>query len=85
MRESTVGMDHASYWHGYLKARHHVFLIMAIVLMVMALISMLTGRCLVKYRGIVSRADEPDTFRQTIVLDSVLGLIFLGLFLYTSN
>ena len=66
-------------------ARHHVSLILGIVLMVMALISTLTGRCLVKYRGIVSRADEPKTFWQTIALDCLLGLFFLGLYLYTAQ
>jgi hypothetical protein len=47
-----AGMDHDSYWHGYLMARHHTFLILGIVLMVMSLIFTLTGRCLVRFQGI---------------------------------
>jgi hypothetical protein len=76
-----MGLD----WHGYLMARHHTQLILAIVFMGMALISALTGRCLVKYRGIVSRAEDPKTFWQTIALDSIIGLIFFGLYVYTLN
>jgi hypothetical protein len=78
-----AGMDHDSYWHGYLMARHHVSLILGIVLMVMALIFTLTGRCLVKYQGIISRAEDPKTFWQNIAVYCLLGLFFLGLYLYT--
>jgi hypothetical protein len=78
-------MDHDSYWYRYLMARHHVSLILGIALMVVALISMLTGRCFVMYRGIVSRAEDPNTFWRTIALNCVLSLFFLGLYLYTVN
>jgi hypothetical protein len=56
---------------------------MGIVLMVMSLIFTLSGRCLVKYRGIVSRAEDPKEFWQNIALYCVLGLICLGFYLYT--
>jgi hypothetical protein len=69
-----VGMDHDSYWHGYLMARHHTFLILGIVLMVMSLIFTLTGICLVKYGGIIYRAEDPKTFWQNIALYCLLGL-----------
>jgi hypothetical protein len=78
-------MDHHSYWDGYLMARHHIFLILGAVLMVMALISTLTGRCLVKYEGIVNRAKDPKTFWQNVAFYYLLGLICLGLYLYTAN
>jgi heme/copper-type cytochrome/quinol oxidase subunit 2 len=78
-------MDHDSYWHGYLMARHQTFLILGTVLMVMALISTLTGRCLVKYRGIIGRAERPKAFRQNVTLCYLLGLLSLGLYLYTAN
>ena len=84
-RESTAGMNHDSYWHGYLLARHYTFLIMGIVLMVMTLIFTLTGTCLVKYRGIVHRAEDPKKFWQNIALYFLLGLVSLGLYLYTVN
>ncbi len=51
--------------------------------MVMSLIFTLSGRCLVKYRGIVSRAEDPKEFWQNIALYCVLGLICLGFYLYT--
>lgn len=78
-------MDHGSYWHGYFMARHHVFLILGIILMVVALVSALTGTTLVKFQGIVHRADDPKTFWESVVVDCLLGLIWLGLFLYTLN
>ena len=78
-------MDHDSYWHGYLLARHHVFLILGTVLMVVALISTLTGTTLVKYQGIVHRSDDPKTFWGSIVVDCLIGLICLGFYLYTVN
>ena len=64
-------------------ARHHTFLILGIVLMVMSLIFTVTGRCLVKYEGMVSRAEDPKTFWQSIALYCLLGLLSLGLYLYT--
>ena len=36
-----------------------------------------------KYEGIVSRAEDPKTFWQSIALYYLLGLLCLGLYLYT--
>ena len=66
-------------------ARHNVFLGLGAVLMGMTLIFALTGYCLVKYQGIVSRAKDPKGFWQGVATYFVLGLICLGLFLYTAN
>ena len=66
-------------------ARQHTFLILGTVLMVMALIFTLTGRCLVKYEGIIHRAKGPKTFWQNVALYYLLGLLCLGLYLYTAN
>jgi hypothetical protein len=78
-------MDHDSYWYGYLMARHHTFLILGTVLMVMALIFTLTGRCLVKYQGIINRAKDRKTFWQHVAVYYLPGLLCLGLYLYTAN
>ena len=72
-------------WHAYLMARHHTDLVFGTVLMGVVFVSMLTGRSLVKYRGIVSRAKDPKTFWQSIALYFVLGLVFFGLYIYTLN
>ncbi len=53
--------------------------------MAVVLISILTGRTLVKYQGIVSRADDPKTFWENIAVYCVLGLVCFGLYLYTAN
>jgi hypothetical protein len=78
-------MDHDSYWYGYLMARHNISLILAVVLIGMALISTVTGVCLVKYQGIVMRATDPKTFWQNVAMYYLLGILFLGLYLYTAN
>jgi hypothetical protein len=84
-RAATRPMDQNSYWHDYFMARHHTDLTLGIVLMSMALIFAVTGRCLVKYQGIVSRAKDPKTFWQNVALYALLGLVFLGLYVYTLN
>jgi len=53
--------------------------------MAVVLISIITGRTLVKYQGIVSRADDSKTFWGSVVVDFLLGLVLLGLYLYTNN
>jgi hypothetical protein len=53
--------------------------------MAMALIFTLTGRCLVKYQGIINRAKDPKTFWQNVAVYYLLGLLCLGLYLYTAN
>jgi hypothetical protein len=78
-------MDHDSYWYRYLMARHHTFLMLGTVLVAVALIFTLTGRCLVKYKGIISRAKDPKGFWQGVAEYYLLGLLFLGLYLYTAN
>ena len=66
-------------------ARHDTFLFLGTGLMVLALIFTLTGRCLVKYQGILNRAEDPKTFWQNVAVYYALGLLCLGLYLYTAN
>ena len=66
-------------------ARHHTFLILGTVLMVMALIFTLSGRCLVKYRGIINRDKDPKKFWQNVAVYYLFGLLSLGLYWYTAN
>jgi hypothetical protein len=78
-------MDHDSYWYGYLMSRHEIFLILGIVLFGLALISTLTGICLARYQGIIDRAKDPKTFWQNVAMYYLLGLLCLGLYLFTFN
>ena len=66
-------------------ARHHTFLILGVVLMVMALIFTLTGTCLVRFGGIIYRAEDPKAFWKNIVVILLLALACLGLYLYTAS
>jgi hypothetical protein len=78
-------MDHDSSWYGYLVARHNIELILGIVLFGLALISTLTGKCLVKFQGIVDRYKDPKTFWQNVAVYYLLGLLCFGFYLYTAN
>ena len=78
-------MDNGSYWRGYFMARHHVFLVLGMVLEAGALISTLTGRTFVKYQGIVSRATDPKTFQDNVVFYYLFGFFFVALYFCTFN
>ena len=78
-------MYNGSYWRGYFMARHHVSLVIGIVLEAGALISTLTGRTFVKYQGIVSRAKDPKTFQDNVVFYYLFGFFFLILYFCTFN
>ena len=53
-------MYNGSYWRGYFMARHHVSLVIGIVLEAGALISTLTGKTFVKYQGISFPRKGPE-------------------------
>jgi hypothetical protein len=77
-----ASMDHDSYWYQYFAARHNVELYIGLGSIGFALISLVTGKTLVKYQGIVSRAEDPKRFWQNVVVVCAMGAIFLGLFLF---
>jgi hypothetical protein len=78
-------MNQDSYWYGYLMARHETFLIVGVIFMAMTLASALTGVSFEKYQGFVFREDDPKKFRRGIVAGFLLGLVSLGLYVYTFN
>ncbi len=78
-------MDRHSYLYGYLAARHQTFLILGTVLVASALIFTLSGRCLVRFQGIIDRAKDPKSFWQSVSVYYLFGLLCLGLYLYTAN
>ena len=77
-----VGVDHASYLYRYFAARHDIELYIGLGSIGFALVSMITGKTLVKYQGIVSRAEDPKGFWQNVAVVGAMGAIFLGLFLF---
>jgi hypothetical protein len=66
-------------------ARHEVFLIGGWVSMAVTLTSLLTGTCLVKYRGFVFREEDPKEFWQGVAMYCAFGLISFWLYWYTST
>ena len=71
-------MDHFS----YLIDREHRFLLTGIVLLVLPAIFILSGETFEPRGGIVCRAGEPKRFWWNVVMYSLGGLFFIGLYLY---
>jgi hypothetical protein len=74
-------MDHFS----YLIDREHRLLLIGIVLLVMPAIFILSGEVFEPRHGIVCRANEPNRFWWNVVLYSLAGLFFIGLYVYQSG
>lgn len=79
---SMAPMDHSSYWYQYFAARRDVEFYLGLGSIAFALISMVTGKTLDRYQGIVSRAENPKGFWGNVAVVSAMGAIFLGLFLF---
>jgi hypothetical protein len=77
-----AAMDHNSYWYQYFAARRDVELYLGLGLIAFAFISTITGKTLVKFQGIVSRAADPKGFWWNVAVVCAMGVIFLGLFIF---
>ncbi len=77
-----TAMDHDSYWYHYFAVRRDVELYLGLGSIAFALISIATGKTLVRFQGVVSRAEDPKGFRENVAAACAIGAIFLGLFLF---
>jgi hypothetical protein len=77
-----AAMNHDSYWYQYFAARRNVELYLGLGSIAFALISMVTGKTLVKFQGIVSRAEDRKGFWWNVAVVSAMGAVFLSLFLF---
>ena len=77
-----AGMDHDGYWYKYLAARHGIALYMGLVFLGVVLISVITGKTLVKGEGIVSKAKEPKTFWGAVISLLVGAVVLIGLYAF---
>jgi hypothetical protein len=77
-----AGMNHDSYWYQYFAARRDVELYLGLGLIAFALISTATGKTLVRFKGIVSRVEDPKGFWWDVAIVSAMGATLLGLFLF---
>ena len=77
-----AGMDHVGYWYRYLAARHDVAFYISVVFIAVALASAASGYTLVKYQGIVSRADDPKNFWQAVAIEFLIGVAFWCLYAF---
>jgi hypothetical protein len=75
-------MDHDGYWYKYLAARHGFDIKFGFFLLGAALISVLTGKTLVRFRGIVSESEDPKTYWESVITFLVLGIVFVGLYAF---
>ena len=68
-----------NYWITYLTSRRDVSMYIGLVSLLIAAVSMHTGKTLERHRGLVSREEEPKRFRRNVVGYAVIGFIFIGL------
>jgi hypothetical protein len=78
---SMAGMYHDSYWYRYFAARRDVEFYLGLGSIAFGLLSIATGKTLVKYHGIVSRAEDPRGFWENIAVVFAIGVVFIALFL----
>jgi len=75
-------MDHDGYWYQYLAARHDFDIKFGFFLLCAVLISLLTGKTLVRFRGIVSESEDPKTYWEGVITYLVFGAVFIGLYAF---
>jgi uncharacterized membrane protein YfcA len=72
-------MGNKGYWLSYLTSRRYASMYIGLVLLLIVAVAMLTGKIPERYRGLVSRDEEPKRFRRDVVTCLILGLFFIGL------
>lgn len=77
-----AGMDHDGYWCRYLAARHDTDFYLSVAFIAAALASTVSGYTLVKYQGIVARADDPKNFWQAVAIYLLIGIALWGLYTF---
>lgn len=68
--------------HVHMMDRQHMPLLIGIVSLLMAVAFTLIGETLTRYHGIVSRAEDPKRFWWNVVGFFLVGLFFIGAYLY---
>lgn len=68
-----------SYWLLYLTSRRYVSMYIGLACVLIAAVSVLTGKTLERYHGVVSRDEDPKRFRGDILTYVAMGLFFIGL------
>lgn len=64
--------------------RQHRFLLIAIVLLGVGVVSTLSDKTIERYHGIVYRTEEPKRFWEDVAFYYLGGFIFLYLFLFSN-
>ncbi len=67
------------YWFLYLTSRRYVCMYIGLACLLIAAVSILTGKTFAAHRGFVSRDEEPKRFRENVVTYLILGLVSIGL------
>ena len=76
------GMDQDGYWYRYPAARHDFDIKFAFFLLCAVLISLLTGKTLVRFQGAVSESEDPMKFWEAVITYLVFGAVFVGLYAF---
>jgi hypothetical protein len=67
------------YWLSYLTSRRYVSMYVGLGSLLIGAVSMPTGKTPVRFRGLVSRDEDPKGFRASVVAWFILGFFFIGL------
>jgi Na+/proline symporter len=66
-------------WFLLLPSRRYAYMFIGLGCLLIAAVSMATGKTLQRFYGLVSRDEEPKRFRRNVVGYFIMGLFFVGL------
>jgi hypothetical protein len=67
------------HWFLLLPSRRYAYMFIGLGCLLIAAVSMATGKTLQRFYGLVSRDEEPKRFRRNVVGYFIMGLFFVGL------
>jgi hypothetical protein len=67
------------HWFLLLPSRRYAYMFIGLGCLLIAAVSMLTGKTPVRFHGLVSRDEEAKRFREAVVAYFIGGLFFIGL------
>lgn len=67
------------YWYLHVTSHRDAYMYIGLVSLIIGAASMATGKTLVRFRGLVSRDEEPKLFLRSVVMWFILGFFFVGL------
>jgi Na+/proline symporter len=67
------------HWFLLLPSRRYAYMFIGLGCLLIAAVSMATGKTVQRFYGLVSRDEEPKRFLRNVVSFLIMGLFFIGL------